>query len=311
MARIPAILLAISIVAGATTARGDDDETGPVREALRSYVATFNEHDAAALAAHWVEDAVYVDAESGLRIEGREAIEAEFASIFEANPDVRLVGEVSDISLVTDDVAIITGSASVYSPDADASLAQFTATFVKQDDAWLLHSVNEANVPLPPTAYDALQPLAWMVGTWVDESDEVRVETSVSWAPGGSFLIRAFSIETDEGVVKEGTQVIGWDPRAGEIRSWAFDSDGSFGDGIWTASGGKWLVQSSQTLSDGAAASGTYVITPVDADSYTVQLIGHEIEGAPQPTGEAVLVVRSEPEQAAAQEQEVRDGGVQ
>lgn len=32
----------------------------------------------------------------------------------------------------------------------------------------------------------------------------------------------------------EGTQVIGWDPAAGTIRSWMFDSDGGFGEGTWS-----------------------------------------------------------------------------
>lgn len=292
----------LGLMAGmcASTARCDDDASAPIREALKAYVAAFNAHDAEAVAAHWVENAVYVDRETGTTIEGREAIEAEFATIFEANPDAQLVGEVTDISFVTDDVAIANGTATVYAPDANPSLATFSATFVHQGAAWLLHSVNESDVPLPETAYDALQPLAWMVGTWVDESDDLRVETRVSWAPGGSFLIRAFSIHSGEDTVKEGTQIVGWDPRAREIRSWSFDSDGSFGDGIWTESGGKWLIQSTQTLADGAAASGTFVFTPVDEDTFTVQLIGHEIEGEPQPTGETVTMVRSASEQAAA-----------
>jgi uncharacterized protein (TIGR02246 family) len=301
-------LLLFTLGSVVSPASADDDSSEQVRAALRDYVEAFNAHDAAAVAAHWAENAVYTDRETGEKIEGREALEADFAALFEANPESQLVGEITDISFVTDDVAIVNGTASVYAPDADPSLATFSATFVRQDNAWLLHSVNESDIPVPESAYDALQPLAWMVGTWVDEAGDVRVETTVSWAPGGSFLIRAFSIESGEETVKEGTQVIGWDPRAREIRSWSFDSDGSFGDGVWTLSGGKWLVQSTQTLADGAAASGTYVITPVDADSFTVQLIGHEVEGEPLPTSEVVTIVRSSAEQAAAGEREENGG---
>lgn len=283
-----------------SSAQADDAAAEQVRGVLRDYVAAFNQHDAAAVAAYWSENAVYVDRETGERLEGRAALEADFASIFAANADVQLVGEVSDVNFVTDDVAIANGTATVYTPDGSVSLASFSATFVREEETWLLHTVHESDVAVPPTAYDALQPLAWMVGTWVDESDDVRVETKVNWAPGGNFLVRAFSVSTAESVVKEGTQIIGWDPRALEIRSWSFDSDGSFGDGVWTESGGKWLVQSTQTLSDGAAASGTYVITPVDENTMTVQLIGHQIEGEPQPTSEVVTIVRSESEQASA-----------
>jgi hypothetical protein len=56
-------------------------------------------------------------------------------------------------------------------------------------------------------------------------------------------------------------------------------------------------VKSTQTLADGSAASGTYVMTPGD-DSMTVQLIGHEIDGALQPASETVTIVRAEDEAA-------------
>ena len=75
------------------------------------------------------------------------------------------------------------------------------------------------------------------------------------------------------------------------IRSWSFNSDGSFGDGVWSEVGDAWHVKTTQTLADGSAASGTFVMTP-DGDSMTVQLIGHEIEGAPQPSSDEITVVR-------------------
>lgn len=296
---LKSLVLCLALGTIVSSARGDDAAAEQVRTVLRDYVEAFNQHDAAAVAAHWSANAVYVDRETGKRLEGREAIEADFAAIFEASPDVRLVGEVSDISFVTGDVAIANGTATVYAGDGSVSLAEFSATFVSEEETWLLHTVHESDVSLPPTAYDALQPLAWMVGTWVDESEDVRVETNIRWASGGSFLIRAFSVSAGEDVVKEGTQVIGWDPRSNEIRSWSFDSDGSFGDGVWSLSGDRWMVRSTQTLADGSAASGTFVFAPVDNDTMTVQLIGHEVEGEPQPASEVVTIVRTASEQAA------------
>ena len=43
---------------------------------------------------------------------------------------------------------------------------------------------------------------------------------------------------------------------------------------------------------DGGAASGTYVLKMVDADTIEMELIGHEIDGEPQPAKPAVKVVR-------------------
>ncbi len=305
---VKSLVLCLVLGTVVSTVRGDDDAANQIRGVLRDYVEAFNQHDAAAVAAYWSENAVYVDRETGDRLEGREALQADFAGLFEANADARLVGEMGDISFVTDDVAIANGTATVYAPDGSVSLTDFSATFVRAEGTWLIHTVHESDVAIPPTAYDALQPLAWMVGTWIDESDDVSVETNVRWAPGGNFLLRSFLVSTSDGPVKEGTQVIGWDPRSLEIRSWSFDSDGSFGDGVWSLSGDRWLVRSTQTLTDGAAASGTYVITPVDENSMTVQLIGHEVEGEPRPTQAAVTIVRVASEQAAA-DAEGNNGG--
>lgn len=269
---------------------GPDEE--PIHAALRNYVEVFNQNDAAAVAALWAENAVYVDRENGERLEGRAALQQDFETMFIEHSAIRLSGELQSVSFVTENVAMAEGTAIVFVGDADPATTGFSATFVREDDRWLLHSVNESELPLPESPYDALQPLSWMLGDWVDESDEMRVDTSVNWAPGGAFLIRSYLVQDSEGPVREGTQVIGWDPRSHEIRSWSFNSDGSFGDGVWTQSSDHWSVQSTQTLADGSAASGTYIVTPVDDDSMTIQLIGHEIAGSPQPASDVVTIVR-------------------
>ena len=45
-----------------------------------------------------------------------------------------------------------------------------------------------------------------------------------------------------------GMQIIGWDPAAKQIRSWVFDSDGAFGEGVWNKQGNRWYIQSTGTL---------------------------------------------------------------
>jgi hypothetical protein len=58
-----------------------------------------------------------------------------------------------------------------------------------------------------------------------------------------------------------------------------------------------WLVRTTQTLPDGGAASATQVITMVDADTATVQTVGKEVNGAPEPASEPVTMIRAaEPE---------------
>jgi len=169
-----------------------------------------------------------------------------------------------------------------------------------KDKKWLIDSIEESPITQPQAPGNALQQLNWLIGRWVDKDGAVQVETNFKWSSSGAFLLRSYIVHSKGELVREGTQVIGWDPRASEIRSWSFNSDGSFGDGVWSKSGADLLIKSTQTLADGRSASGTYVLTPVDENTMTMQLIGHSIEGTPQPARAAVKVVREEKPAAAA-----------
>jgi hypothetical protein len=194
--------------------------------------------------------------------------------------------------MIKADVAAIDGVTAVSTRGEETEESTFSGIVVQTGGRWVIQLLEESPVPTPATAHDALRELEWLVGRWLDESETATITTTVRWSPSQAFLIRSFAVETAEGLDREGTQVIGWDPRSRQIRSWTFDSDGSFGDGVWTRTDDGWLVKSTQTLADGRAASGTYVFTLESEDALFVQLIGHEIEGEPQPTGPAIRVVR-------------------
>ena len=50
------------------------------------------------------------------------------------------------------------------------------------------------------------------MGDWVNESQAAVVSTSCTWAKGGNFLDREFTMKTEGRPVLSGTQRIGWDP---------------------------------------------------------------------------------------------------
>ena len=52
------------------------------------------------------------------------------------------------------------------------------------------------------------------------------------------------------------TQRIGWDPLTKQIKSWVFDSEGGYGDGLWTRKGNQWVIKSTGVLPDGRIAHG-------------------------------------------------------
>jgi uncharacterized protein (TIGR02246 family) len=282
--------------ATAAEAASAEDPSG-VGFALNRYIVTFNGHDPAKLAALWTENAVYVDKTTGQRTEGRAELTADFAKLFAAMPDVVLSGDVEGIRAIGDDVAMVDGVSRTIAPGIEPSVSAFSAVFVKREGRWLLDSVHETELPTPETPKLALEPLAWMVGRWQDAGGDA-VDTTVAWSPGEAFLIRSYTAQrVGEELPFAGTQVIGWDPRSKQIRSWTFNSDGSFGDGAWSKNGDEWLVRTTQTLPDGGAASATQVITMVDADTAMVQTVGKEVNGSPEPASEPVTMVRAvEPE---------------
>jgi uncharacterized protein (TIGR02246 family) len=278
-------------------ARSDREETSPERAAIdktiESYADAFNKKDAKALAAHWAEKGVYVNKQTGEKTEGREAIERDFDEILNDRAALRMAIALNDVRLIRPDVAIADGQAAVSSSDDEPTSTSFSAVLVKQDDKWLLDSVRETTTPTPPSPRAALAELEWLVGSWVDDSDEASVTTSVNWSPNEAFLIRSFRVLlADEDEPRHGTQVIGWDPRHKQIRSWTFDSDGSFGEGTWSKNGDDWLVRMGHTQWDGQVTSGTQVITRVDKNTVTVQSIGSEVDGEPVPASEPVTVRR-------------------
>lgn len=87
-------------------------------------------------------------------------------------------------------------------------------------------------------------------------------------------------------------QIIGWDPAAKKIRSWVFDSDGGYGDGVWTKKGKAWHVQTRDTLPTGQKASAVNILTPVDKNSFTWQSMDRQAGGFLLPNVGEVTVVR-------------------
>lgn len=260
-----------------------------------AYVAAFNAKDAAALSRHWSETGVYVRPADGVRLVGRKAIEEDFRLAFAERPDAVLSVKVDAIRFVTADVAIEEGIAAVASPGEPAARSGYAAVHVKRDGEWQIDSIRETDLPAEEAAAgDHLAELGWLIGDWIDDSKTAVVETSVTWTKNSTFLSYAFKVSAGEQNELEGTQVLGWDPVQKTIRSWMFDSDGGFGEGVWTRRGDRWEVKLRQVLADGRTASSTNIYAPRDEDSFTWQSINREIDGERLPDVAPVTVVRKQ-----------------
>jgi uncharacterized protein (TIGR02246 family) len=275
---------------------------------LGQYLDAFNKGDAKAAAALWADDAVWHSDTAGSAITGRDAIEASLAEVFAAKPGLRLSTQIERTHVITDGVISLEGTTTTSGPGEEPSVSAFTAVVKKTDDDWRLCDVHEYATPVALVPGAKLQELAFLVGEWQDDSEGASVSTNVStvvrWGAGESFLVRSYVISGDDGEpVLQGTQVIGWDPRAEKFRSWQFDSDGGFGEGVWSRAGDEWVGRLTETLADGSLASATQVIRLVDADTLEVATVGREVAGEPQPSSEPVRVKRvAAPEEVAGGE---------
>lgn len=290
------LLLLAGAIATAQEKPAQDAAAEELKAVLTSYMDAFNKQDIKTLTTLWAEDGEHVDRETGEHVQGRDLIVKDLEEVFKTRPRTRLTGEASSVRLISPDVALVEGTATLTTPEEEPSPSGFSILLVKKEGKWVLSRIEETALPVPATPYDALKELEWLVGEWKDEAEDVQVTFSVRWAGSQSFLIRSYSVQHKDEVLHNGTQVIGWDPRGQQFRSWTFNSDGSFSTESWSKNEGDWLIKSAQTLADGEAASGTYVLSPVDENSFTLRLIGHEVEGELMPATEPVTIVRVIPD---------------
>jgi len=280
---------------GAETDRQAEDEAA-IRKAVESYVAAFNQGDAKALAGLWSPEAVYTNPMSGEQVVGREAIEQQFTAIFTEAKGTQLEAKTETIQFISPNVAVEQGTAKVIRPDQQPADSEYSAVYVKRDGQWLLDRVTEEDIPVVPTHYEQLKELEWMIGTWIDQDEENRIETTCQWTKNQNFMTRWFTVSVRDRIEMAGVQIVGWDPAAKQIRSWVFDSDGGFGEGVWSKKDTRWYVQATGTLPDGSKTSSVNIITYVDDNTFTWQSVNREAGGEILPNVDEVVVVRGQEE---------------
>ena len=161
-------------------------------------------------------------------------------------------------------------------PDYD----RYTVLHVKRDGKWQMALARDAESGTP-TNNERLQPLAWLVGEWVDDNGSVVVYSTCRWSDDGNFLLQEFKLQIQGQEAMQVSQRIGWDPLAKRIRSWVFDSEGGYGESVWARNGDAWVIKATGVRSDGTTASATNVLVRTGTDGYvwrsTDRIIGDEV----------------------------------
>jgi uncharacterized protein (TIGR02246 family) len=292
---VPCCLIVPLFWFGSGQARADQaEDEAAIRKMVKSYTSAFNKRDAKVVAAHWLPEAVYVDPDTRKQIVGREAIEKHFVEEFKDIKNAKLAVNVESIRFISPHVALEQGRATVTEPGKEPSKVRYSAIHVKREGKWLLDRVSDADDAPPPSNFDKLKELEWMVGSWVDndEDDETTVEMACKWAKNQNFLVRTYTVTVREELAVSGVQMIGWDPSAKQIRSWAFDSDGGFSEGFWTKKGKSWHIQTKEIQPDGQTASAVNILSPIDNNNFTWQSIDRQSGGVLLPNIGAMPVMR-------------------
>ena len=290
---ILSMLVAAYLVTTTTVLADQTADEATIRANAAKYVELYNRRDSKSMAAMWSPDAVYINDETGEKAVGLEAIAKQLDYEFAGAEDAKLSINIESVDFVSPNVAIEKGTAEVKYGKLPTEKSDYTAVHVKRDGKWLLDRVSEIEEPTPPPSnYEHLKDIEWMIGSWVDEDDKVKIQTDCEWTKNRNFMTRSYAVVIGDKVNTSGMQIIGWDPIAKQIRSWAFDSNGGYSEGKWKQKGKSWIVQQTGVLSDGGKTTATHIFKPVDDDSFTFKAIDRTVDGDLQPNIDEVLIVR-------------------
>ena len=229
-----------------------------VRAADAAFVQDYNKGDARALASRFTEDAEVIEA-NGMRYRGRSLIEERLAKTFATSPGVKLEIHSDSIQLLSPDVAKEEGLTIVKPVGKALESRRHTALLVKRDGKWLISSVREEPDPtLPP--HERLKELEWMVGDWVDDGPDSHINVSCRWSEDGNFLLRTFQVHVQGKPAMTVHQRVGWDPLSKQFHSWEFDSEGGYGEGVWSRDGDQWVIKHTGVRPEGLTASATHLV---------------------------------------------------
>jgi uncharacterized protein (TIGR02246 family) len=315
----PVLVTGLAAFAAAADAQATREAEAAIRANVDAFVKAYNAGDAKAIAQLFTPEGQLIN-ENDQTTQGHDAIEHAFADVFKVSPQGRVEVEVKSIRVFGSALAVETGTTKVIDkPGADPDVTHYTVVHLKSlDGKWQMafardtpvpqdenspapsESVagtppREANSGAQPPNYERLKPLSWMIGNWIDEGDESIVISSCKWSADKNFILQNVEVRREGRDALTIRQRIGWDPIAGRIRAWVFDSNGGYAESYWTQDGHSWRARKTGVGPDGTRSSSTDIMTPTGKDSYTWQSVDRIVGMQKMPPLE-VKVVRKAPE---------------
>jgi len=251
---------------------------------LEELAARINRGDGPAIAELWAPEATYLGPR-GERVVGREAIGEGFQRLLRERPGMRVEVELLSVRLLGEDVALVEVTPHTR-PRVDDLPGELRASVVlrRHDGEWLIERLDDLLIYRPSNA-NKMHPLAWLVGDWFARGPDGHLVllSHCEWTADGNALKRTFTARPPGKPPVTGTQLIGWDPRGGGIRSWLFDSNGGVSEAEWRREEDRWIIETEGALHDGREVRSTNTLTREGDDRFTLMSTDRHVAGERQP----------------------------
>jgi len=268
--------------AQSTTAFAEEkraDEKADVLAIADTYTAAFNAAQASKLADLYADDAEWLD-QNGNLYSGKSAILKALGESFAASKGRTIELSVESVRKLGNDVLLDKGSAVVTGPDGTRSRSDYTTVYQRSQDRWVIAQITETGDPTGDDPGENLAPLDWLIGKWTAKKGDELWAIEVARVQNGNFL--TINYRLGEGA--SSTEIVGFDPAAGKIRSWTFDSEGGFSEAVWRADGNRWLLLSKSVNPDGTRSSSQMELHAEDDHrGFSVEIYNRESGGEPLP----------------------------
>jgi uncharacterized protein (TIGR02246 family) len=289
---VAGLLAAFVCRVSAADSDGNKADDQALRAACEGYVKAVNSGDVSAIVKYWTPDADYVN-DSGQKFQGHAALAKLFKESLPSLKGKKFSFDTKSMRMISPGVAVEDGVGSVIGEDTDQSqpVTRYTAVWVRSGDQWLISSVRDlGDLPADEKAVAPLKQLDWMIGDWHSEASEAQVNMTCAWALENKWLKQKYDVKAKNGEAFTVVTLVGWDPAAGQIRSWFFDSRGGFGEGMWSRDGNSWKIVSDGEVSDGRHGTSTNIWKFTDNNTIQWQSKDRQLDGVPMPETEVKFV---------------------
>jgi uncharacterized protein (TIGR02246 family) len=291
--------LVVAVLGVGFMAAQDKKDKGPDREAdkqaidklIKENIQAFNKRDAAAIAANYTPEGEYIR-NDGEPIRGRDEIQKGYAEFFKTlKGKPKLEVQVDGLRFPSADTAVSEVTLRLKNEEGEEVASSWRNTLlVREGGQWKVAIVQEWD---RDDGLDvSLNEIEWLIGTWQVATKDREVTTTYEWDENKVFIRGKYTVKEGAKVVESGMQIIGKDNAEGAIHSWVFQSDGGFGDGLWTREGKKWSVDVYGVTPDGRELTGTAIYIHIDANTYTWQSVDQAVDGVSIPDTQPIKVTK-------------------